>query len=261
MEAVRPTVRAENADIVVVLGDLVYPVAPSCPDGKLTPDAREELDDLVGGLLRDLGKSVYLVLGNHDVGHGARDPAREACLIDYVASEPNLWLPDLSYGVDLGVVSLMVLNTNALDREQGKKTRKLWAGASGWKILAGHHVLKTYHDKESEDYLRPWLKKNRVKPDLYANGHAHVLQFGVYGGLPALTSGATAKLREYPACPPNCGAGQKWGTSSVGYAVVDATADTLEVVFKDVTGKELYRWDTRRPGSEAKPETPALKGE
>ena len=247
MEAIRRAVSQEKKDAIVVLGDLIYPVGPRCPDGKLHTEAKRILDERTGGLLRGLGAPVYLLLGNHDVGGFGRSPEREACLIAYAAGEPDLILPDLSYEVDFGVLKLNIINTNALDVMQGRDVHSSWNGYDGWRVIAGHHVYRTYYDKVNENIVAPWFKLNSLKPDLYLNGHAHILQFGVYDGIPALTSGATAKTRERPLCPPTCGTGQRFGSSDPGYALVTFDRSTMRVVFKDTKRKTLFKWSKKRP--------------
>lgn len=246
METIRRAVSQEEKDAIVVLGDLIYPVGPKCPDGKLHRDAKRILDERTGGLLRGLGAPVLLLLGNHDVGGFGRNPEREACLIAYAAGEPDLILPDLSYEVDFGVLKLNVINTNSLDVLQARDVYTSWRNYDGWRVIAGHHVYRTFHDKAREDIVAPWLKMNRLVPDLYLNGHAHILQFGVYDRIPALTSGATAKTRERPSCPPECGAGQRFGASKAGYALVTFDPRSINVVFKDAQRKVLFTWSKKR---------------
>ena len=167
--------------------------------------------------------------------------------MDYAATHDDLVLPSLSYSVDYGVALLGIINTNVLSASDGARVAQEFKTHKGWRLLFGHHVLKTYHDKASEDYVRPWLAEHAIKPDLYGNGHAHLLQFGVYDGIPALTSGATAKLRQRKSCPPDCGSGQLWGSSTRGYAVLSLNKDSLKVVFKDLPGDVLWRWSTTHP--------------
>lgn len=246
MEAVHRAVVAESKDYVVVLGDLVYPEAPLCRDGTMSPDVRALLDQRIGTALRGLGAPVLLVLGNHDVAHARRDPEREACILAYAAAEPELFMPARAYTLDLGVAMLALLDSNDLDDEQATLTRAAFADHGGWKLIAAHHVLRSYHDKVSEDSVRPWLKAHDLKPDAWLNGHAHILQFGVYEGIAALTSGATAAARERPVCPPDCGAGQLFGASVPGYAVVELTAKQMDVTFKDTDGRTLFAWKQTR---------------
>ena len=241
MRALRRVISAERKDIIIALGDLIYPDAPACRSGLMTPRAKAMLDAGVGATLRGLGAPVLMVLGNHDVLHGSRDLPREACILHYAATEPDLVMPALNWVLDVGVVTIVGLNTNALDEGQASVARRALKRAKGWTLFAGHHVLKTYHDKEDEDVLRPWLTRHKLAPDMVANGHAHLLQAGTYGGIIALTSGSAALARSRPECPPGCQEGQRFGASSSGYALVDFSATRAEVTFYDNAGKRLHR--------------------
>jgi len=240
MRALRVAIQAEKKDVIMALGDLVYPDAPPCPDGHLTADATELLDESIGATLLGLGAPVMLVLGNHDVSHGRRDPAREACLLRYAERHPELILPSLAWVLDVGVVSIVGINTNALDDDQALLAARALRQAAGWTMIAGHHVLRTYHDKEDEDKIRPWLAKHGLKPDIFLNAHAHLLQSGTYGDIIGLTSGSAALPRDRKECPPGCEAGQRFGSSRSGYAVLEFTATRLEVSFHDNSGKRLH---------------------
>lgn len=252
MAAVRAAVQAEKKDVIVALGDLVYPESPPCPDLRLTPSAKKILDRATGATLLGLGAPVLLVLGNHDVRHGKRDPAREACILHYAATKSELVMPALTWVVDTGVVTMVGLNTNDLDDAQGKMAASALKASKGWTMLLGHHVLRTYHDKETENVVRPWLQRHKLAPDVFGNGHAHLHQLGIYDGIVAVTSGATALPRSRPSCPPDCGPGQVFGNSSPGYALLDFTPERVEISFHDAKGTVLHR-STHKRG----PATPA----
>ncbi len=251
LDEVMAQVQREPKDLVVALGDLVYPFAPSCPGGDLTKHARKELERKVGAPLGDLGAPTALVLGNHDTRGRRRDPARENCLRVYAARHPSLYMPALTYFIDLGDVRLIVINTNVLTEEDGAQVASWAKEWDGEVVIAGHHVLRTYHNKARENYVLPWLEKHNIKPSLYANGHAHLLQFGVYESIPALTSGSGAKLRKRASCPNKCGKDQLWGQSSYGYAVAVFEKTRWTVTFKDEQGQALWTW---RSPSQPKPE-------
>lgn len=256
-EALRGALVAEDADAILDLGDLFYEVGQKCGRRSLSEEDEAGLDrhlyDHVGGLQAP----VILVLGNHDVGpyreyikrklfgvrHGQRSEARERCYEHYARAHDDMIFPAEHYEVRVGdLVQIQVLNTSAPLRD--------WPDAidpvAPWQIYAGHHVLQTAGDKESEDIVRPWLERQEHTPDLWANGHAHFLQFGVFDGIPAATSGSGSKLREHPACPedPNCAVrGVDWGVSQFGYAVVDMDATTMTLTFKTHDGQDLWSWE------------------
>ncbi len=237
----RPVVAGMDKDAILVLGDLVYVRAPECPSG--TPDAAatKVLDERVGGVVGGLGAPTILALGNHDVDRpGTRRP-REECVLAYAATRPEFVMPDRVFVVDWGVAVVVVVDTNNLDIVATAAVQRAFAafdasGRKGWKIIAGHHVLRTYHDKEQEDVVQPWLEANDLKPDIFLNGHAHLLQFGRYDGVWAITSGTAALPRERPSCPGSCGPGQEWGQSDSGFATLRLTPETFVVSFHPAAG-------------------------
>jgi len=256
----------ERAPAVLVLGDLVYPQAPPCPTGVPSATARALLDRIVQAPFLATGKEVFLALGNHDISWDPSDPPREKCLIACFAKDPQVRLPAAYYAVDLGPALLIVLDTNAIaldtnaiasatnarDDGQASFVRAMLQTHPGKRVVfAGHHALETYHDKAGEDVVRPWLARHAFAPDLWVNGHAHVLQMSLVGGIPAVTSGTGAKPRERPSCDRSagtgqCGEGQLFGTSAPGYAVLRvesaSQAQRLSIVFKDADGQPLWRW-------------------
>ncbi len=240
IERVRVAVKREVKDVILVAGDLVYPVAPACAPGSIDPDSKALLDERLGNILADLGAPTLLILGNHDVAGAGRDEEREVCLLHEIGQHPSLVMPARIYVARLGSAVVAAVDTNALDDPQGAVARAAFAGYPGWRLLLGHHTLKTYHDKEDQDVVRPWLRQHALAPDLYVNGHAHLMQFGVYDGVPAVTSGATAKTRERPACPPDCGDGQEFGASVPGYAMLVIDGANATFTFHDVDGRQLF---------------------
>ena len=75
------------------------------------------------------------------------------------------------------------------------------------------------------------------------SGHAHILQFGIYDGIPAVTTGATSRVRPRAPCPGRCGPGERFGQSTPGFAVVSVAADgQLGVAFEDTAGRTLFAW-------------------
>ena len=249
----------EPAQAIVVLGDLVYPQAPPCRAGVPDLAARRILDSHVAAPFAATGKETFLVLGNHDISWVPGDPARDDCIVARFARDPQVRLPAKHYAVDLGVALLVVFDTNALDEAQAVFAREVIAAHGGGKrvVFAGHHVVRTYHDKDDEDDIYPWLVAHRLRPDIWVNGHAHILQMVVRDGLPAVTSGSASRPRERPSCDRAAGTGQcgeleLWGRSTPGYAVLRVGRDQrMAVTFKDADGAALWRWDEPRkvPGA------------
>ena len=247
----RKTLLKEEKDLIVILGDLVYPNGPRCPDGSASGIPERILDSVLGKTFIGLGAPVLLTLGNHDIGNRmGRNTASEACFLDYAAKHEDLVMPALNFELDLGVALIALTNTNAPADIPMKRIREAYTKHKGWKIFAGHHVLRTYHDKIREKFMMSLLEKHNLKPDLFVNGHAHFLQFGTYNAIPAATIGAAAKLRKRPQCPPDCGTGQEWGVSQQGYGVLSLTQNSMTMEFKDRFGKSLWQWKKTR---ESKP--------
>lgn len=253
-EQMRLSMRAEQADGIVVTGDLVYgptiaQLSPRCRD----TDAAAEtwLDPVLGSYFEEL-PTTWLALGNHDVGHYFYSRARARCLHAYAATTENIRLPEANYTVDFGLAQLFVLDTNRPTRRwPSEEIQRRMDAEDGWVIMGGHHVLKTAFDKESESEIRTWIAETGLAPDLWINGHAHFLQFGVYDGIPALTSGSGSKIRAHPDCPgPACVGAEAplFSRSTFGYAVVDLTADEMTMRIKGVDGQTLYCWQQTRGG-------------
>jgi len=248
-----------DKDFVAILGDLVYPRGPKCKDGEAKGENKMLLDERLGTPFGPLKTPILLVAGNHDVTagifHRKRHTAREACFLDYAAQNPNLIMPAMDYTMDFGVAVFAVINSNKynLNESTAKMVDSAFDGHLGWKILLGHHGLKIYYDKEKESAISNWLNEYNITPDLIGNGHAHLQQFGVYDGIMALTTGATAKLRDKTACDntsmtlkDNCKEGQKWGRSKIGYAVLEINKDELSIKFKDTSGTILWGCKSER---------------
>lgn len=277
LASLRRAIRSERADAIYALGDLVYWRAPACR----TPAGRDHqrLAASIGAVYADLDAPVYLVLGNHDKAQRARAPRRVACLEAFADQVEALELPAEQYVVDHGLVRVVVVDTN---RKRTLPTAELRSRLAepGWLVVAGHHDLRVVFDKEdpyskTELAVGAWLREVGAEPDLWANGHAHLLQFGVYdaavvdrgpGGearpVPALTSGTGSKVRAAPSCGGSTEPGDQaaceapdprgmplFSRSTFGYAVVVVTPDDLTVELVDWRGERLYQW--RRPRDEA----------
>lgn len=242
----------ERARTAVVLGDLLYPQAPPCPTGIPNKAALDMFETNIHAPFVATGKEVFLLLGNHDMSWVDDEPPRDLCVLKRFEKDPQVRLPAAWYAVDLGPAVMIVLNTNHLDDTQAAFAKGIIAGHPGKRVIfAGHHVLRTYHDKIDEDLVQPWLAHHGLRPDIWVNGHAHVLQLVMRDGVPAVTSGTASRPRERPSCDRaggtgSCGEGQLWGSSTPGYAVLRigsaAEQQRLTLFFKDVDGKDLWSW-------------------
>jgi predicted phosphodiesterase len=257
VETWKRTLRGERAKATLVLGDLLYPQAPPCPNGKLDRDGRAMIESHLRQPFLQTGKPTFLMLGNHDTSWvDTENPKRDFCVLEYFRKDPKVRLPARVYALDLGLAIVIVLDTNTLDDAQATFARATIAAHPGKRVLfAGHFVLKTYRDKDSEDLVRPWLVANDLHPELWMNGHAHILQFGVYDGIPALTSGTASRPRERAPCnraegTGTCGEHELFGTSTPGYATLEVVpaadrpkGSRIVLTFKDLDRKTLWTWE------------------
>ena len=264
----RKSLAKEEADAIVDLGDLFYWKGPRCKANADPAISGELLDahiyDHVGGL----DSPVFLVLGNHDVGpmaeylkrllfgdrSGKRSEARERCYRLQDDLHEDILFPGESYGVDFGPIRMAALHTSAPHSHWATEQIDSFfkEQPEDWTMLAGHHVLRTGCDKENEHVLSPWLTKNGIRPDLYANGHAHFLQLGLFDQILAITSGSGSKLRT-PDCNPTDTPGVIWGESQFGYAVLAVNKAQMQVQFKNLNGVELYCWQREKDNPTGKP--------
>jgi hypothetical protein len=277
-DRLRASIAAVRPDAIYALGDLVYPMAPRCrrPAGA----AARTLDRAIGDLYGDLGAPVWLVLGNHDLGHTRVSPARLRCLERYAEARAHVRLPAAQARVDHGLASVVVLNSNLRRQERLPARAVRDAAADGdWVLIAAHHELRAAFEKLREGPWEPpppgrWLVDEDLHPHLWANGHAHTLQVGAYdartadggpalGGperpVLALTSGAGSKLRAHPSCGPGAPASDQaacqaphprgmpaFSLSRFGFAVVDVQPETMTVWVLDLDGQPRHAWTRSR---------------
>ena len=265
------SIRSEEKDLVAVLGDLVYPRAPRCPDGRLSANAEETLEELVGSQFRSIGSATVLVLGNHDVVRStlgvfrSEDPTMEACFLAYgkAVAAAGVHIPSRHFVVHAGPATIAVVSSSGafLDAAAAEMAKSAFGERTDdWDVLLAHDVYLTYHDRDAEadEHLRSWMAEHDVTPSIVANGHAHVLQAGLYnetgapGSLIAITSGTGAKRRVRPECSESnaegCGPGQIYGSSEYGYAVLDMGPEGARVTFKDQDGAHLWSCLASQPG-------------
>ncbi|MEQ1503053.1 MAG: metallophosphoesterase, partial [Myxococcota bacterium] len=193
-----------GCDAVLLLGDNLYPRGMEADD-----DPR--MDAWIGETYRGLGAPVYLVVGNHDYGHG-RDKARAAREIAWADRTPGFEFPANAWVADAGPARIIGLDTNAMfqfgARFQGQWLHdRLAESDARWKIVVGHHPYRsegphgnagTYDDTR----LVPFVSGGELREvfdrelcgavDLYAAGHDHSRQLLEWCGTSLIVSGAGA---------------------------------------------------------------------
>ncbi|XP_018720961.2 purple acid phosphatase 3 isoform X1 [Eucalyptus grandis] len=213
-----------------------------------------------------LQKQWYNVLGNHDYRGDV-----EAQLSPILRALDSRWLCSRSFIVNAEIVDILFVDTNpfvdeyftkpggynydwraVLPREKYLSNllkdvdSALKESRAKWKIVVGHHTIKTAgihgNTEELVKQLLPILEENNV--DLYINGHDHCLEHISTADSPIqfLTSGGGSKawrgVMKWPANPDEV----KFYYDGQGFMSVKITPAQVDVAFYDVSGSVLHTW-------------------
>ncbi|XP_045827160.1 purple acid phosphatase 7-like isoform X2 [Trifolium pratense] len=212
-----------------------------------------------------LQKIWYNVLGNHDYRGDV-----EAQLSPILSQKDSRWVCLRSFILDAGIVEFFFVDTTpfvekyftdpedhtydwngVLPRESYRAEllkdvdSALVQSKAKWKIVVGHHTIKTagHHGNTQElvELLLPILKSNKV--DAYINGHDHCLEHIIdkESGIQFFTSGGGSKAWR--------GDIQPWNAEELklyydgqGFMSVQISETNADIVFYDVFGKVLHTW-------------------
>ncbi|XWS48222.1 hypothetical protein CRYUN_Cryun13aG0055600 [Craigia yunnanensis] len=211
----------------------------------------------------------HAVLGNHDYRGDA-----EAQLSPLLRKIDSRWLCFRSFIVDAELVEIIFVDTTPfvktyfLDPEdhtydwRGITPRKAYItnllkdvesalreSSAKWKIVVGHHAIRSVgHHGDTEElvsHLLPILKANNV--DFYMNGHDHCLEHisDTDSPIQFLTSGAGSKAWRGDVKQLNR-EGLSFFYDGQGFMSVQLTQSDAKIVFYDVYGKILHRWNARK---------------
>jgi acid phosphatase len=122
--------------------------------------------------------------------------------------------------------------TQWLDHELG-------LSAALWKLVIGHHTLRSGGSKHGETpeviaLVEPLLQRHRVQA--YINGHDHDLQHIRRGGIDLVCTGAGSEVR-----PVRKVQGTLFCAARSGFTSLTSSAESLELAFVDYTGAALYQ--------------------
>ncbi|OIW00735.1 hypothetical protein TanjilG_09704 [Lupinus angustifolius] len=248
----------QNIDFVINVGDNFY------DDGLTGVDDPAFYESFVNIYTApSLQKPWYSVLGNHDYRGDV-----EAQLSPILREKDSRWVCLRSFILNAGIVEFFFVDTTPFQDhyfEDPEDNTYDWSGVlpreeylsnllkdvdsalaqskATWKIVVGHHTIKTagHHGNTVElvEQLLPILEKNNV--DAYINGHDHCLEHIVdsESGIHYLTSGGGSKAWRGDIKPWNPEE-LKLYYDGQGFMSVQITKNKADVVFYDVFGKVLH---------------------
>ncbi len=221
--AVRAFARRHRVDLVATVGDNNY----ASTAASFRTNWRESF-----GWLRKAGIGVAGALGNHDV---ELDRGR------YQFS--TLGMPGPRYVRRVGPLRLIVLDSNAVTREQTRWLERQLARPGAWNVPVLHHPPYTCGAYRSDTRrVRPWLRAFRkYGARLVLAGHDHNYQrFETPSGDTYVVAGGGAadlyRLREcLPSFPPQRAAEDREHT----FLYLNANSERLRGVALSVSGRQV----------------------
>ena len=199
-ESVRQVCEVQGCDLLVLLGDNLYPRGMQRADD---PRMDEVLGDRYGQVA-----PVYMVHGNHDYAHG-QDHERARWARQWAQRTSGFEHPSPWYGFQAGPARFLALDTTHAFWS-GAEPQRTWLEESlarsgaDWTVVFGHHPLRSNAQHGNAGAYEgwssvPWMSGRSVATlleplcgaaDLYLSGHDHTLQWGEHCGLTWVVSGA-----------------------------------------------------------------------
>lgn len=237
---------------VISVGDNFYPAGVQSVDD---PQWKASFEDVYAA--KSLQTPWYAALGNHDYrGHPGAQVA-------YSHGHPRWRMPDRRYVVGVaqhGIpdLDLFVIDTTPLVGDYDEALARLlrgrvavpepdpqfaWlrdvlqASRAGWKIVVGHHPIRSGgHHGGSPALaagLEPLLAEHGVQAYLF--GHDHVLQHIRMGGVDHVCTGAGATAGRVAEVE-----GTLFRRGEPGFAVFTLGSEALRLAFRNAEGRSLY---------------------
>uniref|UniRef100_A0A5B7BPZ1 Purple acid phosphatase n=1 Tax=Davidia involucrata TaxID=16924 RepID=A0A5B7BPZ1_DAVIN len=253
-----------NIDFVISTGDNFYDNGLKGEDDSAFEDSFTKIYTA-----NSLQRQWYSVLGNHDYRGDA-----EAQLSPLLRKIDSRWLCLRSFIVNAEIAELFFVDTTPFVEMYFTDTKDHtydWRGVTSpkaytakllkdlelalrestakWKIVVGHHAIRSvgHHGDTPElvNRLLPILQAYNV--DFYMNGHDHCLQHisDSESQIQFLTSGAGSKAWRGDIKGLNRG-GLNFFYDGQGFMSVHLTQTDSEIVFFDVFGKLLHRWNVSK---------------
>lgn len=201
----------------------------------------------------------HVVLGNHDY---RGNPQAQ---IDYAATSQRWRMPSryrVARSEELGIpgVDLFIIDTSPLVHSYRERVetaiagnvasqdvaaqlswldRELGASSARWKIVTGHHTIRSGGSGHGDTpemvaLVKPLLEKHNVRA--YINGHDHDLQHLRDNGVDYVCCGAGSEVRPVRAVD-----GTLFCLERSGFASISVVADRLNLEFRDYLGASVYQ--------------------
>lgn len=253
-EAARRVCEAEGCDLVLGLGDNVY---PSGVNGTTDKQLRWKFEEPY----RNLTVPFYMVLGNHDVVLNA------TAQVAYSNHSERWRMPARSYAFEEGPVAFFALDLTSLAAgvEDGGAELGAWLADemnetdAAWRVVFAHfpYASNGKHGNATP-LLRAWLEAHVCgKADLYLSGHDHDLQWlaeqPACQGTELIVSGAASDARPLSkrAVPAHFAHG-----NTTGFFWFEADEDGLTGRAYDAEGNVLFERVVTKEARAAAPSTP-----
>lgn len=239
-DAVARVCADRGCDLIVLLGDNLYPRGMDAPD-----DPR--IDEVITEVYRPLDLPTFTVLGNHDWGHG-RDAQRAMWQVAWADARAFVRSRGRYYSGRVGPADLFALDTTPLF--WGTDTPQVaWLDAAlarstaRWKVVWGHHPYRSDgpHGNAGDyeglgcvpivdgaAFARVFEESVCGRADLYVSGHDHLLQWISACGTELVVSGSGASTRERI----DRGNQPRYAESTLGFAWIEL-GDAMTIAFYD----------------------------
>jgi DNA repair exonuclease SbcCD nuclease subunit len=241
--SVRTICAQRGCDLILVPGDNLYPRGVQAGD--------EERLEAVLAPYDAVEVPIFMVLGNHDWGHGFDAKAAQRQL--EVASKHENWiLPSFDHEVRAGPGMVLGVDTTRAFWN-GPQGRDRWVGErlvasdAAWRVVVGHHPLRSdgphgdageYEGWSGVPFLSGQGVRNLLEEqvcahaDLYLSGHDHSRQWLSDCGVQHVISGAGSSITDLPRNRPN----RMWGSATLGSVWLEM-GQRLTIAFFDAQGQ------------------------
>ena len=237
----------EKPGFILSTGDNIYNSGVSSVDD---PQWKTKFEDIYS--CPELAIPWYAVLGNHD--HRGSIQAE----IAYHSKNPRWNMPDRYYRVSMKVnegttVDIIAIDTDPINRKDTAFTIKqnLWlrselaASKAMWKIVVGHHMIRSHGGYGDQDYMLSAIKPllDEFGVDLYINGHDHDLQYlkSPEDRFYCLISGGGGEARNT-----GYGANTIFAATNGGFHYIAVLQSRMYIEFVDIDGKTTFATNIRK---------------